>query len=121
MKPAIPGAELGFTSDEALALDTLPAKIVIVGGGYIALEFAGIFKGLGSDVTLMFRQDLPLRGFDEDLRKTKWPYQREKRNPFGMRVLLCVLSFKRESSGNYGFLFEIQYTNKCDSAKYNLT
>lgn len=70
LKPAIPGAELGFTSDEALVLDTIPSRIVIVGGGYIALEFAGIFKGLGSDVTLMFRQDLPLRGFDEDLRKT---------------------------------------------------
>ena len=59
-----------MTSDEALALDKLPDRIVIVGGGYIALEFAGIFQGLGVNVTLMFRQDLPLRGFDTDLRKT---------------------------------------------------
>jgi len=70
VKPDIPGAEYGMTSDEALALDKLPDRIVIVGGGYIALEFAGIFQGLGVNVTLMFRQDLPLRGFDTDLRKT---------------------------------------------------
>lgn len=48
----------------------LPKRILIVGGGYIALEFANIFQGLGVDVTLIFRQDLPLRGFDQDIRRT---------------------------------------------------
>ena len=68
-KPDIPGADFGITSDEALSLKELPDKMVIIGGGYIALEFAGIFQGLGVDVTLMFRQNLPLRGFDSDVRK----------------------------------------------------
>ena len=46
----------------------VPQRIVIVGGGYIAVEFAGIFAGLGSEVHLVYRQDLPLRGFDEEVR-----------------------------------------------------
>jgi len=69
-KPDIPGAHLGITSDEALSLNKLPKKITIIGSGYIAVEFAGIFKGFGADVDLMFRQPLPLRGFDEDVRST---------------------------------------------------
>mmetsp|Transcript_28753 Transcript_28753/g.39745 ORF Transcript_28753/g.39745 Transcript_28753/m.39745 type:complete len:481 (+) Transcript_28753:38-1480(+) len=64
----IPGAELGITSDEALAQPTLPKKTVILGGGYIAVEFAGIFCGYGSETHIVFRQPTPLRGFDEDVR-----------------------------------------------------
>jgi len=66
----IPGCDLPgvVTSDEALALPKLPKKMVVVGGGYIAVEFAGYFHGYGSEVHLVFRQDLPLRGFDEDVR-----------------------------------------------------
>lgn len=64
--PAIPGAEHAITSDEALDLLARPERIVIVGAGYIAVEFAGIFAGLGSDVTLLVRSKL-LRGFDDDV------------------------------------------------------
>ena len=68
-KPAVPGAEeLTITSDEALQLETCPKSIVIVGGGYIALEFAGIFHSFGADVHVVMRQPTPLRGFDEDVR-----------------------------------------------------
>ncbi|GAK32266.1 glutathione-disulfide reductase [Iodidimonas nitroreducens] len=67
--PRTPGVELAITSNEAFHLKTLPKKIVIVGGGYIAVEFAGIFNGLGSDVTLIYRRERILRGFDEDIRK----------------------------------------------------
>ena len=67
-KPAIPGADLCITSDEALQLEDCPKKIVIVGGGYIALEFAGIFHAFGSEVHVVFRQPKPLRGFDEEVR-----------------------------------------------------
>ncbi|MHB1220283.1 MAG: glutathione-disulfide reductase [Alphaproteobacteria bacterium] len=67
--PEIPGVELGIVSDDAFDLPTLPKRIVILGGGYIALEFAGIFAGFGADTTLVYRQPLPLRGFDEDVRK----------------------------------------------------
>lgn len=66
--PDIPGKELVITSDEALDLPARPGKICIVGGGYIALEFAGIFNGLGSEVHVFVRQDKVLRGFDEEIR-----------------------------------------------------
>ncbi len=69
-KPEIPGVELGLTSDEAFHLQTLPERVLIAGAGYIAVEFAGIFNGLGSKVTLAYRRDRILRGFDEDVRAT---------------------------------------------------
>lgn len=65
----VPGAELAIVSDDAFYLKERPARIVIVGGGYIAVEFAGIFAGLGSQVDLVMRQPLPLRGFDQDVRE----------------------------------------------------
>jgi glutathione reductase (NADPH) len=65
---AIPGIEHVISSNEVFHLATLPKRIVIQGGGYIALEFAGIFAGFGSDVTLIYRGDNVLRGFDEDVR-----------------------------------------------------
>jgi glutathione reductase (NADPH) len=68
VRPAIPGAELGIVSDDAFYLPALPERVLIHGSGYIALEFAGIFRGLGAEVTLVYRQTLPLRGFDADLR-----------------------------------------------------
>ncbi|MEM7619932.1 MAG: glutathione-disulfide reductase [Pseudomonadota bacterium] len=66
--PDIPGKELAITSNDAFHLDTLPASIVIVGGGYIAVEFACIFHGLGVETTLLYRGEKILRGFDEDMR-----------------------------------------------------
>jgi glutathione reductase (NADPH) len=66
--PAIPGIEHAITSNEALDLPALPRRIVIVGGGYIAVEFAGIFNGLGAEVTLVIRSEELLRGFDDDIR-----------------------------------------------------
>ncbi|MFU8832165.1 MAG: glutathione-disulfide reductase [Wenzhouxiangella sp.] len=66
--PDIPGKELAITSDEAFDLKQLPGKVLIAGAGYIAVEFAGIFNGLGSEVTLAYRRDLILRGFDDDVR-----------------------------------------------------
>lgn len=68
-RPSIPGAELAIVSDDAFHLKALPRRIVIVGGGYIAVEFAGIFNGLGSEVTIVLRRDLVLRGFDEECRQ----------------------------------------------------
>src|SRR5258705_4780564 len=65
----IPGIEHVISSNEAFHLTELPKRIVIQGGGYIALEFAGIFAGFGSDVTVVYRGDNILRGFDEDVRK----------------------------------------------------
>ncbi|MFM1813849.1 MAG: glutathione reductase [Pseudomonadota bacterium] len=64
----LPGIEHVITSNEAFHLDELPRRIVIAGGGYIAIEFAGIFAGLGAETTILYRGDKILRGFDEDLR-----------------------------------------------------
>ena len=64
----VPGAEFGITSEGAFHLDELPKRMVVVGGGYIAVEFACIFHGLGVDVTLAYRGSNLLRGFDEDVR-----------------------------------------------------
>jgi glutathione reductase (NADPH) len=64
----LPGLELGITSNEAFLLDKFPARTMIVGGGYVALEFANIFHGLGSEVRIVHRGDRLLRGFDDDLR-----------------------------------------------------
>ena len=66
-KPAIPGAELAITSNEAFHLERLPERALIVGGGYIAAEFASIFNGLGVQTTLAYRGARLLRGFDAEL------------------------------------------------------
>ncbi len=66
--PDLPGIEHAITSNEAFHLDRLPESILVVGGGYIAVEFAGIFAGLGSKVTLLYRGPNILRGFDDDVR-----------------------------------------------------
>eukprot|EP01087_Luapelamoeba_hula_P006957 TRINITY_DN1703_c0_g1_i2.p1 TRINITY_DN1703_c0_g1~~TRINITY_DN1703_c0_g1_i2.p1 ORF type:complete len:341 (-),score=51.22 TRINITY_DN1703_c0_g1_i2:165-1187(-) len=67
--PSVPGIEHVITSNEALDLPALPKRVAIVGGGYIACEFAGIFHGCGAKVTQIYRGDLVLRGFDRDCRK----------------------------------------------------
>ena len=68
VQPHIEGQELGITSDDAFHLPARPDRVTLVGSGYIGVEFAGIFAGLGADTSMIFRQKLPLRGFDEDLR-----------------------------------------------------
>lgn len=67
-KPDIPGAEHSITSNEVFYLDRLPKDAIIVGGGYIAVEFAGIFNGLGVSTHLVYRGEPVLRGFDEEVR-----------------------------------------------------
>ena len=66
--PDVPGIEHAISSNEAFHLETLPEHITIVGGGYIAVEFAGIFNGLGRKVTQLYRSEQILRGFDWDVR-----------------------------------------------------
>ena len=68
MPSDVPGIEHAISSNEAFHLPALPKSIVIVGGGYIAVEFAGIFNGLGVETTLVYRGGNILRGFDEDVR-----------------------------------------------------
>ena len=67
--PEIPGHELAISSNEAFFLKELPKRVLVVGGGYIAVEFAGIFQGLGAQTSLLYRGDMFLRGFDGAVRK----------------------------------------------------
>jgi glutathione reductase (NADPH) len=91
----IPGGDLCITSDEAFHLDKLPKRILIAGGGYIALEFAHIFHGLGSHVSLIYRGDKPLRGFDDDMRDALT----QSMNQRGLEVLLGCEFTKVEKRG----------------------
>jgi glutathione reductase (NADPH) len=67
--PEIPGIDLTITSDDVFHLPELPERVAVVGGGFIACEFAGVFNGLGSKVTQIYRGDAVLRGFDADVRR----------------------------------------------------
>ena len=82
VKPSIPGAEFGITSNEAFHLAELPKRIVIVGGGYVAVEFASIFHGLGVDTTLVYRGGQLLKSFDGDLGR----FLAEQMQAKGMRI-----------------------------------
>ena len=69
VRPEFPGDEHVITSNEAFYLEEFPDRVLVLGGGYIAVEFAGIFKGLGADTHLLYRGPLFLRGFDEGVRE----------------------------------------------------
>ena len=92
---AIPGIEHVISSNEIFDLPELPKRIVIQGGGYIALEFAGIFAGMGSDVTLVFRADNVLRGFDDDVRA----HVRTELENLGINILSGAHVVKVEKHG----------------------
>ena len=81
----IPGLEHVISSNEAFHLSRFPRRVVIQGGGYIAVEFAGIFAGLGSHVTLVYRGENILRGFDDEVRH----HVRTEMEARGIRVLTC--------------------------------
>lgn len=98
----IPGIEHVITSNEAFHLEEMPRRVLINGGGYIALEFAGIFAGLGAETTVIYRGEKVLRGFDEDLRDrlTEAYYKR------GIRILAgrTFTAVERHGEGLVGVL-----------------
>jgi glutathione reductase (NADPH) len=94
----IPGLEHAISSNEAFHLPALPPQVVIQGGGYIAVEFAGIFAGLGSHVTLIYRGDNILRGFDDEVRA----HLRMDMEKHGIRVITgCKVAAIEETSSRY--------------------
>jgi len=95
--PEIPGAELGITSDEAFHLEALPKSVVVVGGGFIACEFAGIFNGLGSKVVQIYRGEQILRGFDHDVQDTLAAEMQKK--GIGIRLKTNVTELIRGADG----------------------
>ncbi len=80
--PEFPGREHALNSDDMFYLEQLPERIAIVGGGYIAVEFSGIFKGLGIEIDLIYRRDRLLRGFDTELGETLAAQMQER----GIRI-----------------------------------
>jgi glutathione reductase (NADPH) len=97
--PDIPGGEHIITSNEAFYLDDLPKRVMIVGGGYIAVEFAGIFNGLGCEVTQLYRGDLFLRGFDQDVRATLADEMRRK--GVDLRFNADVTAITKQADGSF--------------------
>ena len=91
----IPGVELGISSNEAFHLPELPKRVLVVGGGYIALEFANIFSGLGSDVRIVHRGDRILRGFDDDLRA----HMHIESERVGIKLMMKTTVAKIEAAG----------------------
>ena len=100
--PEIEGADLAITSDEMFALEEQPERVLVVGGGYIAVEFAGILHGLGSAVTQVYRGPLFLRGFDTDIR-TALSEEMRKKN-IDLRFDTDVVRLQREPGGIRAFL-----------------
>lgn len=95
LDPNLPGIEHVITSNEAFDLKTMPRRVVVAGGGYIAVEFASIFNGLGADVTLVYRGEKVLRGFDEDLRDGLTAAMTKR----GIRIVTGQVFSKIEKSG----------------------
>jgi len=95
--PDVPGIEHAITSNEALHLEEQPKRIVIVGGGYIAVEFAGIFHGMGSDVVQLYRSEQILRGFDDDLRNRLADEMRKK--GIDLRTGVNVTAIEKKGAG----------------------
>ena len=93
---SLKGREHAITSNEAFHLDELPKKVIVAGGGYISVEFAGIFNGLGLETTLLYRGEEILRGFDDDLRATLHEEMEKK----GIRVITGTVFTEIEKSGD---------------------
>lgn len=107
--PRLPGIEHAITSNEVFSLAEQPKRVLIVGGGYIAVEFAGIFGGLGSSVTLAYRGEQILRGFDDDLRQHLHDEMVQK----GIRVALHtdVTEIAKQSDGSLRVGLQTAVTN----------
>jgi len=93
--PHIPGAELGITSDGFFALERQPRRALVVGGGYIAVEFAGLLNALGTEVTMLLRGETFLKTFDVTLRETLMGQMQEA----GVNVLTCMHLERLEKDG----------------------
>ena len=110
--PQIPGFEYAVTSNDMFYLDQLPERITVVGGGYIAVEFAGIMNGLGVETTLVYRGSTFLRGFDQDIRRIVARELKEK----GIRLLFNTTITKIEKHRKGVSLF----SNSCDTLETEL-
>lgn len=116
VRPDEPGSERAWVSDDVFYLPKQPERLLVVGGGYIALEMASIFHGLGTEVTLAYRGPHPLRGFDDDVRTFLTEELRKK----GMQVLLntWVESLDEGPDGTITAVFNHDETLDVDAVLY---
>lgn len=108
-KPAFPGADLAITSNEAFYLDQLPRRALVVGGGYIAVEFASIFNGLGVQTTLAYRGAQLLRGFDLEL-GTRLAEE------MGRKGVAVALNCSPVSLAKQGDAIQVKFNNNTEDA-----
>ena len=102
--PEFPGREHVITSNEAFFIETLPKRCLIVGGGYIAVEFAGIYNGLGVDTVLSYRRELFLRDFDIDIRKSVRDELVKKQ--IDLRFETNVMKIDKQDDGSFNVHFD---------------
>ena len=95
--PDVPGIEHAIRSDDVFYLDRLPERLIVVGGGYIAVELAGVFAGLGVEVTQLYRGPLFLRGFDDDIRRAL--AEEMRRRGVDLRFDTNVAAIERVANG----------------------
>jgi glutathione reductase (NADPH) len=115
MGPSIPGLEHAISSNEAFHLPELPRRIVVQGGGYIAVEFACIFAGLGSEVTLVYRGENILRGFDDDVRE----HLRNEMQSRGITVTCGhTVTEIQKAGGEYIARLSDKSTIRCDKVMF---
>ncbi|MBD1551355.1 glutathione-disulfide reductase [Pseudomonas typographi] len=114
--PDIPGKEHAISSNEAFFLEQLPKRVIVVGGGYIAVEFAGIFHGLGAQTSLVYRRDLFLRGFDGSVRT----HLRDELSKKGMDLQFNtnIARIDRQADGTLNVTFEGGRTQATDCVFY---
>ncbi len=108
-QPHVPGVELAITSNDAFFLQRAPERILIVGGGYVAAEFAGIFHGVGAAVTQLYRGPLFLRGFDDDVRHALADEMRRK--GIDLRFERDVVQIERHGNGVRAALTDGTFVN----------
>ena len=114
--PDIPGKEHAVSSNEIFDLENFPKRVVVVGGGYIAVEFAGIFNGLGADTTQIYRGPLFLRGFDEDVRQ----FAAEEIAKAGVKLKFNsnISAIEKQADGSLVATLEDGNTIHCDAILY---
>lgn len=115
-KPAIPGVEHAITSNEAFELLKLPDRVLIVGGGYVAVEFAGIFHGLGAEVTVAYRGEQLLRGFDDDVRRHLHDEMQKK--GVGIQLQTEVQRIERRRDGSLDVGLSAGGRGSCNAVLY---
>lgn len=114
--PRVPGIEHAITSNEALDLPKLPNRITIVGGGYIGVEFAGIFNSAGVKVTMVIRGDTVLRGFDDDIRAALTNEMRKR--GIEIRCETLIADIEKRPDGSLNLMTKRGDTIEADEVMY---